>query len=359
MTPIKTVHFISSLERGGRERQLCTIYANNKEIQNIKILYFRDADNSYIDEFDIKRDDTHKIKGKKIFTQLWYLYKYLREEKPSVLYAWGAMEFFLSFLLSPFFSFKLINGSIRHGIVLPKFSHKWRTFLLHLSSHVVANSKAGLNANKLERGSVLYNGIDPKFFLRNGISAEIKGKCETLIKPIFISVANLVPYKDYPTIFKALSNISRKGYEFSYLIIGKGPLLESFREQVNSLGLQNRVTFLGAISNVEEYLQLSDIFIHSSKGEGCSNAILEAMASGLPIIASDTGGTSEIISEKNGFLFEYRNVEQLEERLLILLNNREKVSEMGENSLLIAKTQFSVQNMMTNYYRIVETIANS
>ena len=145
-------------------------------------------------------------------------------------------------------------------------------------------------------------------------------------------------------------------YYFSYNILGEGPLRERHQTQIKNLGLEDRVTMWGNISNPEDVLSNSDIFIHSSLGEGCSNAILEAMYMGLPVVVTDTGGTSEIVGT-NAILFPYGDVLALEKALRMLLDSRDKRQKMGEESFRLALERFTINRMITDYERIIFAIA--
>lgn len=355
--PIKIIHFISSLSRGGRERQLATIVANS-DIQKYcsKIIYFNETQNSYIDEYALT-DKLIQIKSKKRFGRLKELYCTIKNENPSIIWTWGNGESVSILLLKPLFKFKFINGSIRHGIRLKKFSHFFRTLILHLSRNVVSNSKVGLKTNNLNRGNVLYNGIDDKFLTplkdRAKKRQELTGISEDV--PLIISVANLVPYKDYYSTISALKLVKEHRSDFYYLILGDGPLRENLETHIEKSGLKDHVRILGNVSNVDEYLKVSDIFIHSSRGEGCSNAILEAMAAGLYIIASDTGGTSEIIYKENSLLFPYKDFNSLANCLQSALNYFEKNSQMRVVPSDYLK-KFSIRKMIMDFESIINSV---
>ena len=359
-TCIKIFHIISSLTRGGRERQLSTIVFNtDQEKYPAKIIYFNDSVNHYFDEYKL-HDFSIKITAKKLWGRLSEMNRLITAEKPDLIYTWGNLESIYILLLNPFHKFKFVNGSIRHGIRSKNLSHYFRTLILHLSNFIVANSNAGLKANNLIRGGVLYNGIDNRFIRRLSKEEKIK-KRNTLLdidptSTLLISVANLVPYKDYETILRALKELREEKYRFSYLILGDGPLRESLEQRIREYDLTNNLSILGTVQNVPEYLQLSDIFIHSSKGEGCSNAILEAMAAGLPIIASNTGGTPEIVNGNNGFLFEYGNFTRLKALIKFLFQNPETIEKLGKSSLEQVEKKFTIHNMMKNYYQILDDI---
>jgi glycosyltransferase involved in cell wall biosynthesis len=362
VTQTRIIHVISSMTRGGRERQLATIYSNGDKFRYpTKIVVFNRTRDDYITEYGIPDSDLLFLEAKKPVQRLKELIRIFREQKPDIVYAWGGFEASFCFMASPFSPGRFVNGSIRHGKVVFNSKHLWRLLILQLSRYIVANSRAGIKANRLHRGYVLYNGIDEKFIQNPSLQERVQARMQMIKgykdQVILVSVANLVPFKDYTTTLNALGKLKGKGYSFYYLIIGDGPMRSHVEEQIGRLGLNGDVGILGKISNVKDYLQLADIFIHSSKGEGCSNAILEAMAAGLPIIASDTGGTHEITGEKNGRLFVYQDEAQLIRALEELMSDPDKRTTMGKTSFENIQRNFTIPTMVSNYYNIISQIA--
>lgn len=356
MKNLKVIHFISSLKRGGKERQLCTIFKyNDSNKQNIKILMFHKLKDSYIEEYGIKDDDLIIIKSKSIILRIYHVFLIFKKERPDLVYAWGDLEAFVSIILKKINGYVLINGSIRHGIVLKKRSHQIRKFILRFSKNIIANNIAGLKANNVRNGKVLYNGIDHAFF-NDGKRADSKtiSFLNALPHPILISVANFVPYKDYDTILKALQIINDKQTIFSYIIIGKGPCEENVRSLINSYDLCKSVFIFNDVTNIQDYLSLSDFFIHSSLGEGCSNAILEAMASKLAVVASNTGGTSEFVTSDRGVLFKFGDYESLAKTIEYFIFNSETAREMGLNAFNYVKKIHNVEAMLKDYYTLID-----
>jgi glycosyltransferase involved in cell wall biosynthesis len=345
----KVIHFVSSLKQGGAERQVATIINYSTGINNI-LCTIHELESNYLVDTNNK---VIKLKSKYNLARIIELHKIIKSEKPNFIYAWGVLPFIISSFSIIGTSTKVINGSIRHGIFKKTFSGYLRMSLLHISKYIIANSYAGLKANRLHRGYVLYNGVDPKFDRSrwknrnqaNNFTAEI----------ILISIANLVPYKDYLTVFKVLKLLKEEGYKFKYQIIGDGPLRSKFDLAVNDMELKENIEFLGKVDDPEKYLFQADIFIHSSKGEGCSNAILEAMYMGLPIIASNTGGTSEIV-KNNAILFEYKDINSLYCGLKKLIQNPELRFLMGNQSYNIIQQRFTTEVMVANYENIIRNI---
>ena len=158
----------------------------------------------------------------------------------------------------------------------------------------------------------IYNGVDNKF--RIALSPLEKGKLKEIIIPyfsknpgiVFITVANLVPYKDYFTVLRAL-RLFKKTHDFYYLIVGGGPLKKEIESLIKDYMLENQIVMIDGTENVRDYLLISDLMIHSSRGEGISNAILEGMYSGLPVIATNVGGIPETVYPDSSLLFPYKD----------------------------------------------------
>jgi glycosyltransferase involved in cell wall biosynthesis len=260
-------------------------------------------------------------------------------------------------------NFIFINASIQHGIRLLRFPHILRSIICLLSPYVIANSFAGLRANNLKPGKrryVSYNGIEAKF-MNKLAKNEIENLRNELIpgylkKPgfVYISVANFVPYKDYYTVLKALAQLKYK-FPFYYFILGEGPMRKEIVNTVKNFDLENQIFLIGNTENVSDYLFASDIMIHSSRGEGISNAILEGMYAGLPVIASNVGGIPETVYPGSSLLFPYKNDQVLYKCLLKsheLKASFDPQSEGYQDHL----EKFSVTNMVKNFEKILETV---
>lgn len=357
MKQVNVIHIISSLTRGGRERQLATIYKYAVRDSNpIKIICFKQSTASYIDEYGMHADVIF-LKSNSFIQRLFEIIRINKSNNCKILWSWGAKEASYAIVISLLLNVKHINGSIRHGIVRFNVHQIWRMLLLHLSRHIVANSKAGLKANKLNRGKVLYNGIDAAFFEEPIDSFNIRNVFGVSNQKILItSVANLVPYKDYETVLRALYEIRKMGFVFYYIAIGEGSERKKLEELTEKLNLTDVVGFVGRRTDIKEILYSSDLFIHSSLGEGCSNAILEAMAAGLPIIATNTGGTPEIVDNYMGRLFDYKNIDQLQSHIVELLNSEPLRKQLANNAKDKAINSFSIEKMMENYNCIMDEL---
>jgi glycosyltransferase involved in cell wall biosynthesis len=344
---VTVLHLTNTIRRGGAERQLYNIVIGSDLVENLVGTYHFHEYSYFENE---NSDCLFIITGSSFMQRYLSTRRLVRISKPDVVYAWSTMPYLYAMLITSGTKVKLINGSIRHGVFKRSLDGFVRLIFLHMSKHIVANSVSGLKANRLKRGYVLYNGVGERFNRANYHTGDTDNRILS-----FCSVANLVPYKDYGTVFKALASLKMNGVDFVYYIIGDGPLREDYLSLISECKLENNVVMLGRVINPEKYLLISDIFIHSSKGEGCSNAILEAMSMGLPVIASDTGGTSEIVGD-NAILFPYQDNEALLEAIVKLVENKPLRREMGDKSQKLFMERFSLDRMLNDYHRIISDV---
>ena len=207
---------------------------------------------------------------------------------------------------------------------------------------------------------VLNNGVDRKFrqkkseYEKREILSGFFPKYAEYPSKVIISIANFLPFKDYFTVFKALHKL-RPRKPFVYLIIGDGPLKHELINMIGELNLDDAIKLLGRVDNVEDYLAVSDYYIHSSKGEGMSNAILEAMYAGLPVIATNVGGVSETVYKESSALFSYKDHNMLHD---ILLHVDEMFESFDPDSEDYRKhlELYSVDRMISDFEDIIRKV---
>lgn len=142
-----------------------------------------------------------------------------------------------------------------------------------------------------------------------------------------ISVARFEQPKDQATLLKALAQLPAGHWHLK--LVGSGPMLEPCRQLASALGL-TQVEFLGERADVPELLAQSDVFVLSSKSESLPVSVIEAMRSGLPVVATNVGGMAELVEEgANGYLVEPQSTASLSQRLAALINDPSIRHRMG------------------------------
>ncbi|CAN2046371.1 Glycosyltransferase family 4 protein [Candidatus Magnetomoraceae bacterium gMMP-1] len=247
------------------------------------------------------------------------------------------------------------------GSDVPFFNNRFnildRLFFRNLSKKIwkkartiIANSQGlkdlALEVNSGQHIDVIYNGVDIeefKFSKNKKINKKI----------ILLSIGRLIERKGFEYLIKALKNAD----EIKTIIIGDG-YLKSHLEQL-SKKLQLNIEFLGFKNHneIKNYLQKADIFVLPSLNEGMSNAVLEAMACGLPLIITDVGGSRELV-KSNGFIVKKKSSEEINKVLKKYLSNRNLIQEHGKQSRILAESM-PWNKIAAKYLKIYEKLGTA
>ena len=198
------------------------------------------------------------------------------------------------------------------------------------------------------------NGVDQEFI---SIGADRDYKANAKVR--FVTIGSLIPRKRIETILYALTKIKSLD-AIELRVIGNGPEEQFLKELTLQLNLSGCVHFLGPIphAKIPGYLQDSDVFVLCSTSEGRPNVLLEAMASGLPVIASNIEGVRELIQDgKTGLLFDVDNPEQLAKQIELLIedpNARGMLGQGGRN--FIIENDLKWNNTAARYTSIYKEI---
>lgn len=217
---------------------------------------------------------------------------------------------------------------------------------------IVANAVAvknhlietGVQAKKIE---VVYNGLDlAKFDLKNAKRAEILKSfdlpAEENLRFITIVANFRSDVKNHAMFLRAAQRVKRDFAGARFALAGEGELLSEMKNLAKDLGLENESFFIDNCGDVPRLLFVSDICVLSSRTEGFSNSILEYMAAGKPIVATNVGGAREAVLEgENGFLVASNDDAAMAARLVELLENPPRMRAFGKRGREIAENKFS------------------
>ena len=197
-----------------------------------------------------------------------------------------------------------------------------------------------------EKITVIPAGIDINRFILNNDGKQWRKKLKIDDKKVILCMAKLGYLKGFHYLIEAFKKISDEYKDTMLVIVGSGDKSEEKRlhDLVASLDLKDKVIFTGWVSYSEApYLHAAaDIFVHPSLWEGTPLVILEAMATGKPVIATDIAGVPDMITDGvDGFLVEEKNVEQIAEKLSVLLEDEVLCKEIGENARKKVVEKFS------------------
>lgn len=168
---------------------------------------------------------------------------------------------------------------------------------------------------------------------------------------LWLAVGRLEEQKDYPTLLQAFKVLKQGGHKAQLRVAGQGPLLESLQGQAADLGLSDHAIFLGLRRDIPLLLDAADAFVLSSAWEGLPNVVMEAMASGKPVVATCVGGVPELVQEGvNGYMAPPRNAEALAaamEKMMALPEAERKV--MGQAGRAHIEANYSLDRVVDQW----------
>ncbi|NLY08801.1 MAG: glycosyltransferase family 4 protein [Tissierellia bacterium] len=294
---------------------------------------------------------------------LWEVYKYLNQFKPDVIHThlsgfvyaipWALLHGVT--LLHTIHNRPIYEarGNIRRVL---KFLYKKRRAIPVAISSTIAKETVALYNISSNMVETIFNPVDVARFARYK-----KRTHENQV--VFVNVARFSPQKNQTGLVEAFSCVNNELPNARLVFIGDGELKKDVEKKVEQLGLKDKVNFTGNVADIPQRLARADVFVLPSHYEGLPMSILEAMAAGLPCIASKIRGNTELIEDgKGGFLFEPTDIDGFAEAINTLSENENLRKKMGVNNLETIKN-FDIENikneMKTIYYEILGSNQNS
>jgi len=249
-----------------------------------------------------------------------------------------------------------------HQVLLCKFMNR---FVDHFNMVCDSVGKAmhkteGIPMRKM---TTIYNGVDLDQFpvVKMNDILNLRNNLGISPKAFVIGIISYFRFeKAYDVFFAAIDKIRNQIPEWAVLILGNGPLEANFKALCKTKGLEGRVKFMGSVLNVERYIALMDLVcLVPRSNEGFSNAILEGMVMGKPIIATDVGGNAEaVVMGDTGILIPPNDPVQLANAILQLYQNPSLRMAMGEKGKKRVQDNFSLEQMVKKmedfYIQILE-----
>lgn len=243
----------------------------------------------------------------------------------------------------------------------PSYS-PWEKMLERLlwrrSNHIICNSEAtrdqliadlGIPADQV---TAIPNGIDKTFFEEHGKRPEYWPK-----EPVALTVARFTRQKNHIALIEAISELETRGVlaDWHFVFLGDGPLQGAVQSSIDEHALQNRIQIFSPTTDMPAVYQASDLFILPSLYEGMSNALLEATASGCPVIVSKNADNSGIINDERGWIAN-DSINEVLETVLCLSEEERKIK--GQKAASYIAQNFSVKKVVEKTTSIYRTILN-
>jgi len=287
----------------------------------------------------------------------------LRQEmvrwRPDVVHAWGWMSSAASIIPCRLLGVPLVDGTIRTGRPPARWT-RFKRFLVSRADAVIANSEAGLVAHGLQRSGsfVVHNGFESGRVPRgcHGSAASEDRQVEVVM------ASRMVPGKDFDSLIDVAEVMRREGRSVRFTLMGDGPDRERLTARCQTLRDVGLVRILDcAPSEVMPILAAADIGVLLADtrclAEGLSNSIMEYMACGLPVVATDSGGTPEIVSDGcTGLLVPPRDSQAVVDALRLLMNEPESARRLGDTGRERIRSEFSVDAMVRKTVAVYESV---
>ncbi len=238
---------------------------------------------------------------------------------------------------------------------------------INAGAHNIIAVSAGLRDDLLSRTSlskekthIIYNGIDCAGFERTRSNAIRQKYGWTEDEFIIGSLGNIRPAKGYDILLRAAALLSGSVRTYRFVIAGqpdKGALYEELLKLRTALGLEEKVLFLGFIDDSAEFLSNLDLFLSSSLSEGLPLSAIQAMATGLPLLATRCGGYEELVTDrKNGWLVDVGNPDVMANAIEILATSPEVRNALASSAKNHVAETFDVSTMLSAYAQIYDRL---
>ena len=242
---------------------------------------------------------------------------------------------------NPFSRWKYVNSKVNKIVAVSK---KIKEVLI----------QCGVSEDKI---TVIYSGIDFNKYAQAEKDYNFRKNFNIPEERILVgTLAAFAGHKDYPTFLKAIALALKHRPDLYFLAVGEGELKEPMQELAQELNIADRVIFTGFQQEVGKILKSLDIFVLASKKEGLGTSILEAMAAGVPVIGTASGGIPELIKDgENGLLVPPSNPEKLKDAILKLANSPELRIQLAEKGKTVAQ-KFDKEIMISKYIELIQEL---
>jgi glycosyltransferase involved in cell wall biosynthesis len=357
---------LDALVMGGKERRSVELIKHLSANPKIKITLCVMDENIHYKEVYSLPIKIHLLlrKTKKDPSVFFKLYKICKDEHIQIIHAWDTMTCFYAAPLSLLLGTKLVDSSVSEATSCPFLSAQYllRKYNFSLASIVLSNSRAGLVMSKApeKKSDVIYNGFDANRLHLSKSPEEVRNEYNIKTKYIVGMVAAFQDRKDFQSLVITANQILNKRQDTTFLLVGAGKTLEECRKLVEPQ-FQSQIIFTGGSNKVEDFINVFDVGILLTNkkvhAEGISNSILEYMALGKPVIATDSGGTCEIVQNgTSGYILDENTPDVIEDKIAFLLNNDTIRLEMGRASRQIVNDKFGIDVMVKKYVEVYEEI---
>ena len=337
--------FINDLNAGGTEKHLLNLVNYLSKYFKINVFAFRGG--------DLEQD--FKMLPIKIFIPKFRIFSffscffYIKNLNSDILHFFLPKSYLVAGIISIFKKSLRVMSRRSQNFYHKKYlylSYLFETFLHKFTDKILVNSKSIFK--QIQSEFVPQNKI---ILINNGVRVPKIKKIKKGSKVVKVGlIANLIPYKGHQKIIEIVSKLKDEDFIVYFIGCDYRNYKKKIEKLIKKKELENRFFFSGYIVDIYSKIAELDIIINASSEEGQSNALIEALALGKPLIGFDVGGNSEIIKDKfNGFIIKYNDLENYSQMLKKIINNKSLRMKFGKNSTEYYKKKFQLDISHSSY----------
>lgn len=290
-----------------------------------------------------------EVKSPSILKKVLWLRNHIKNDRPDVVIAFMLEVYCVTLASLIGVSVPVISSERIDPHFFGRAKGLLRWLLLRRTTHLVVQTvriKDFYSAKLQSRTTIIPNPVTDKVF----------SLTPTLKQKRIIAVGRLAYQKNYPMMFRAFAKVHHDFPDWQLVVYGNGPQKDEIRGVIERLGMEGHIILAGKSDHVVEEMNKSSLFVMSSDYEGMSNALLEAVCVGLPVISTDVSGARDLITEGvNGYIVPVGNERALTLALSSMLSSPEKMDEMGRQSKALAP-RFREEQIVGQWEELIKKV---
>lgn len=353
LTKKRIIHIIPSLAVGGTERQLLLILPALQVYFDNEVVCLNE-EGPIAEQLRQRGIVVHNLRGRFHGNPLvsWRLFWLLRHRRPAAVITYLFYADTIGRIIGRLAGIRTIITSHRSRLFGPWYWHQLDRFTRWLVTHYTVQTEATKQALQ----DVLKLSSSRLTVIPNAVALLSTNQPAAHAELIMICVANLKPEKGLPLLIEAFTKIASLR-PMQLWLVGEGPERVALEKQIAASPARDHIHLLGAQTDIPALLTKSDIFVLPTLIEGMSNALLEAMAAGLPCVTSNIPVNQEVIANNvNGLLFQMNSLVSLTEQVTRLVTDQGLRARLGAAARARVIKKYSVENVSQQWQNLIERL---
>jgi glycosyltransferase involved in cell wall biosynthesis len=346
----RLLYLIGELVQGGAEQQLCyLLQAMDRERYRPTVVVWNYCEEDVnVPQIRLLGIPLHSFPNVHSAAKLRVLRHMVRHFKPEVVHSYSFYTNFAAYWAT-WGTRAVAVGSVRGDFTLDKkeaspwlgrLSARWPRDQIYNSSSAAETCRLSRSFFVPKQLSVVRNGLDLERF--RSVPLTIGGKLR------IVGIGSLLPVKRWDRLLRVAAELRQRGLDCLIQIVGDGWFRRRLEQQTQDLGVTDCIEFIGYTDNIPDLLADARFLVHTSDSEGCPNVVMEAMACGRAVVATDAGDVPSLVEDgKTGFVIPRGDEGTLLARIVTLMTDHDLCRRMGEAGRVKAEQQFGLDRLVS------------